>query len=195
MFTIRNQHARPELQPSVGSEGASLAKRFRKSEGFTMIETLVVLGVITVITVVALATLLGRRSRVELDNTTKQIAALLREAQSRSVSQEGGTVWGVHFENSTGTAPFYALFKGTYSATSVVGYYRLPTSVQYSSSSIPQGGSLNITFSQISGIPSTSTTLGINQVAGGGGAGGGGASVGRTTSGKIFFDDFNRSSL
>jgi len=161
-----------------------------------MIETLVVLGVITLITVVALATLLGRRSRVELDNTTKQITALLREAQSRSVSQEGGTVWGVHFENSTGTAPFYALFKGgTYSATSVVGYYRLPTSVQYSSSSISQGGSLNITFSQISGIPSTSTTLGINQVVGGGGAGGGGASVGRTTSGKIFFDDFNRTNL
>jgi prepilin-type N-terminal cleavage/methylation domain-containing protein len=163
--------------------------------GFTLIETIIVLGVLVVISVVMISSLFSRRSRTDLDNTTRQIAALFREAQSRSMSQEGGAAWGVHIENSTATQSFYALFKGIYSSSTIVGYYKIPSNVQLASSSIPLGNSLEIIFSQVSGIPSTPTSIGLNLTTGGGGGGSSQASVGRTSSGKVFFDDFNRSSL
>ena len=137
-------------------------------KGFSLIELAVVLGISLVLGVVVLTTLLGRRSRVELDNTTKQIVSTLREAQSRAVSGEGNTVWGVHLENSTTTASFYALFYTSYTTSTKLGYWRLPTSIRYATSSIAQGSSLDITFAQISGLPSTSTSVTLGGTGGGG---------------------------
>jgi type II secretory pathway pseudopilin PulG len=160
---------------------------------FTILEILIVAGISIAIGIVMVASLAGRRNRADLDNTTKEIAALLREAQSRSVAQEGGSVWGVHFDNNTST-PFFSLFKGSsYGTSSEVKRYRLPPTVQFSSSSVAQGGALDITFNQISGEPSTSTSISLNQTAGGTSAAP--ENVSRTGSGKIFFDDFNRTNL
>lgn len=166
----------------------------RPPNGFTVIEILVVVGIITLVSVISLATLVGRRSRAELDSTTKQIIALLREAQSRSASQEDGTVWGVHLENSSSTTPFYALFHTSYSATNTVSHNRLPSSVRYASSSIAWGSSIDITFAQISGEPLASTSIAL-ELSPGGGGGSAPERVDRDSSGKIFFDDFNRSNL
>lgn len=129
--------------------------------GFSTIELLIVIGIIGILAIVSLPNLVGRRSRVELDNTARQIAASLREAQSRSLAQESATSWGVHFENSTTTSPFYALFKGSYSSSTRVNYSRLPSSLGYATSSIPLGAAKEVTFSQISGLASaaTSTTI------------------------------------
>lgn len=157
-----------------------------------MIELLIVIGVIAALAFISVTTLVGRRSRVELDNTSRKIVATLREAQSRSAAQEGGTIWGVHFDNATSPA-FYALFKTSYNASNTVSRYPLSANVRYATSSVSSGGTLDITFAQISGIPSTSTAITVELFTGGGGSGG--PSVSRSGSGKIFFDDFNRSSL
>lgn len=170
--------------------------RGRSREGFSLIELAVVIGVMIILSIFIFSSLLSRRSRLNLDNTARQITASLREAQSRSIAQEGATIWGVHFDNGT-TTPFYALFKTSYSASTIQSLQRLPTSVCFATSSIAQGGTLDITFAQISGLPSTSTSITLNLVSGScaGAAAGTQSSVSRTTSGKIFFDDFNRSNL
>lgn len=130
-------------------------------EGTTLVELLVVIGLIAAFALVALFNLFGRKGQTDLDNTAQSIAALLREAQSRSMVQASSTGWGVHFENSTSTAPFYSLFASSYGTSTALGYYRLPGAVAYVTSTLASGASLEITFAQLTGFASASASVGI----------------------------------
>jgi len=127
--------------------------------GFTLMEVLVVVAIIIILSVVTVLSLSGKKSSNDLSSTVSQVTALLNEAQSRSASQMNNVSWGVHFANATNTAPFYAIFSSSYSQTTTAGYYRLPPDVAYLSSTLAQGTSLDILFSQISGMSSVSTTI------------------------------------
>jgi len=129
--------------------------------GFTLIETIIVLGVLVVISVVMISSLFSRRGRTDLDNTARQIAALLREAQGRSVAGESGMSWGVHFENATTSRPFYALFRNIYGTSTRAGLYTLPLTVGFSTSTIAAGSSTDVVFGKVSGFPSASTKIGV----------------------------------
>ncbi len=168
----------------------------RHRSGITLIELLVAIGIAAVIGVVSFLLLQGRPSRAQLDTTTQQIATLLRDAQNRSVSGLAGASWGVHFANSTSTTPWFSLFKGTYSTTTETARYNLPAALRYATSTLAAGGTLDVLFAALTGIPSTSTAITLElQGSGSGGGGSTPASFGRSSSGEIFFDDFNRSSL
>ncbi|MBI4087550.1 MAG: prepilin-type N-terminal cleavage/methylation domain-containing protein [Candidatus Liptonbacteria bacterium] len=130
--------------------------------GFSLIETLIVVGVIGIISIVVFSNLFTRSNRAALDSTVLQMVATLREAQSRSAAGENSAAWGVRFDNTTGTAPFYALFRTSYTSQNTAGYYRLPPDVNYATSSIAQGSSVEITFSKISGIPSATSSITLN---------------------------------
>src|SRR5437870_2842576 len=136
-----------------------MQNNFNKREGFSFIEILVVVAGVILLASVTLVTLHKRRNVSDLNSATQQIIALLHDAQSRASSQMNGANWGVHFDN-TATAPFYALYQGSYSSTSTP-HYRLPADVQFVSSSIAVGSSLDVPFSQISGSPSASATITI----------------------------------
>lgn len=133
--------------------------RQRRQRGFTIVETMVVLGIMVILSVIVVSTLLSRKSQYNLSSAVSQIAAMLRDAQSRSINQEKSTIWGVHFENSTSTAPFYVLFYTAYSSSTAVNRQILPSGVRYSTSTLASGASLDITFAQITGIPSTLTSI------------------------------------
>lgn len=78
------------------------------------------------------------------------------------MAQEQGVSWGVHFANATNTAPFYAFMaSSTYSTATVVGYYRLPPSISYLTSTLASGAALDVTFSPITGAASASTSIGL----------------------------------
>ena len=133
-----------------------------QKKGTTLIELLIVIGIIGVLASVTFLSLFGTRRQNDLKGTSQAIAALLREARSRSVAQSSSTSWGVHFENSTVTSPFYALFfSATYAPTTTIGYYRLPSSVGYASSNIPSGSFKEVTFSQLDGLASASTSVSL----------------------------------
>ena len=142
----------------------------RKNAGFSIIELMIVIGIIAIITTVSVLGLFNRRNKSDLDNVSRQMVAVLRRAQISSMNQDKGVSWGVHFENpplsGTTTVPFYALFSGqNYSSTSTLDYYRLPSSVQFLSP-VP-GTSSTLIFAQITGIPSfaTTTIVGLKSVA------------------------------
>jgi prepilin-type N-terminal cleavage/methylation domain-containing protein len=162
-------------------------------KGFTLIELMIVIGIIAVLGIVSLISLSGPKNAADLTNTAKLVASSLRQAQSQSVSGYQGVPWGVHFENATATTPFFALFYTSYASATVVSRYTLPLDVQFAASSVSPGSFVNVLFASISGIPSASTSITLNL--GSGGSGPTSASVGRQSSGGIFFDNFNRSSL
>jgi prepilin-type N-terminal cleavage/methylation domain-containing protein len=132
--------------------------------GFSLIELLTVMGIIVILGGVVLVSLTRRRNTVELNTTTQKVASLLREAQSRSVNQASSSAWGVHFDNTVATQGFYALFSGTYSTSSRDTDYGLPTSLHLATSSVAVGSSAEVTFAQISGLATGSTTIGLYMV-------------------------------
>lgn len=81
-----------------------------KRRAFTIIEIIITIVISAIVAVVIISSLVGEKSTTALNNSVQEAATTLREAQSRSVSQEGGVVWGVHFDNNS-TTPFFALYK------------------------------------------------------------------------------------
>ena len=57
-------------------------------KGFTLIELILVLGIMILVSAILFATLAGRRSDVDLTSTAQQAATLLRQAQSDAIAQK-----------------------------------------------------------------------------------------------------------
>ena len=131
--------------------------------GFTTIELLITIAIIVLITVATTLNLNSGKNNLDLIDTTKQVATLLREAQSNATAQKNGVSWGVHFENSSTTSPsFYALFDASsYSTSSIVDRYNLPSRVSYLPATIPSGASLDVIFTQITGAPNATASIGL----------------------------------
>ena len=142
----------------------SLLTTFRdpRRSGYTFVELLLVIGIIAILGAVTLVNLANPTGTRDVTSTAERIAALLREAQSRSVSQASSTSWGVRFDN--GASPFYALYGGTYATSSREAYYALPATVGFSTSTIAADGFIEISFAQRSGSPAGSSTVGIYSI-------------------------------
>ena len=131
--------------------------------GFTLLEVVSVIGVMAILAVLLLPNLNSKKGNVELDSNTSKIVVLLREAQSRALAQSSSSIWGVHFENSTSTnvGAFFSLYSVSYNASSTLTKTPLSQGVRYVTSSLPLGGSLNVSFSPITGLPSASSSIQI----------------------------------
>jgi prepilin-type N-terminal cleavage/methylation domain-containing protein len=166
------------------------------SSGFTLIEILVTLAIFIVLGGIVLLNISGKRSTVDLTNTSEQIASTLREAQSDAMAQKNNASWGVRFSNTT--TSFYALFSGSYATGTIAGKYTLPNDVQFDPSSVTVGSFVDVTFAQVTGIPSASTSIVVDLISGetaNSSSSSSTVSITRQSSGKIFFDNFGRSSL
>jgi prepilin-type N-terminal cleavage/methylation domain-containing protein len=174
----------------------------KRTKGFTLLEMMIVFGIIAVLGLVAGLNLFGTKGGATLTDTTQSIATVLRQAQSDSMAQENSSQWGVHFDNTTSTSPFYALFyssNGTYASSVISSRYLLPAGICFTTSSVPAGSSTDVVFSSLSGAPNSSGTIGLEFVTGGGCASATtsatAAGVSRNSAGEIFFDNFNRTNL
>ena len=111
-------------------------------KGFTIFELLIVIGILAVVSGFMIFNLFGYRRYQDINLTTQEIAAVLRNAQNRSIAQEAGGSWGVHFENSA-TDDFYELFLGqSYATSTIYSKMVLRPTVEFSAPS--SGNSINI---------------------------------------------------
>ena len=137
--------------------------------GFTLIELLITIAIIAILAVTTFGMFMGARNSTDVTDTARQIAAILRQAQQQSMNDYQGSAWGVRFSNAAGTpsTTFYALFMGSYSTSSIVGYYRLPSTVAFITSTLPASSTRDVIFSAISGM-TTSTSIGVYSLGSGG---------------------------
>lgn len=137
--------------------------------GFTLIELIISMGLLIIIAAVGAVNLIGYRSRLDLDNASQEIIAVLREAQNRSLSQEATSIqgsggrWGVYFENPATSTDFYDLFWGaTYATGTIVSRATLPSSIQFDTPAT--GSSSTVVFSPVTGLLNASTTIKISAI-------------------------------
>ena len=132
---------------------------FRKAKkGFTMLELLIVIGITATLSVVGVGFYVNQQKAKILENTTQEIANYLRYTQQKSISQEQGLQWGVHFENPSSGSDFYALYTGASYASPEETRY-LPSGIIFTTPAT--GNSINISFNKLTGTSATSTTQSI----------------------------------
>jgi len=77
-------------------------------KGFSLLEILIVIGILAVIAAVGSGFYMNYARVVELNSIGKSIISDLKGAQAKAMSGEGGLKWGVRFVNSTND--YYEIF-------------------------------------------------------------------------------------
>ena len=95
---------------------------FKKRDGFTLIEILIVMGISVILAAAAVPIYGGLQINTELNETTSQIVQTLRTARERSVAKLYNSSHGVYFTPTT-----YTLYQGNSYATRDTNYDRIET--------------------------------------------------------------------
>ena len=122
--------------------------KIKNNSGFTLIESLIVLGIFMLIAVIAIPAYRNFQKQADLINTTEAIINILRLTQSKTLTSEQASQWGVHFSSSE-----YTLFKGADYAlrnSSFDKNYTVPNLVEIHEISLEGSGS-DVVFERITG--------------------------------------------
>jgi type II secretory pathway pseudopilin PulG len=138
-----------------------MSHRSYSTDGFTIIEVLVVVSIAVVVGTIMLVNFSLQKSKTDLHAITQGVASGLRSAQNKTVSSENYSSYGVYF-NSSATPNQYVLFKGaTYSSrdTSADAVFKLPSTYEFSLVSI--GGGNEVDFTSLTGVTTQAGSVGI----------------------------------
>ncbi|MBI2643911.1 MAG: type II secretion system protein [Candidatus Wildermuthbacteria bacterium] len=140
-------------------------QRKKMQNGFTLVELMffvLILGIIVGMTVVLFANL-QRGSDVK--RISEDMIGILQLAQSKTLSSNGASKYGVYFETSTNPHQ-YILFKGNTFSTSDPNskeIYKLPSGVEISA--INLGGGSEIAFDRLTGTLNPSGSIALRSIA------------------------------
>jgi type II secretory pathway pseudopilin PulG len=140
---IRNFHTSYKLHNTKYKSSRSARK------AFTLAELLIVIGIIAALSVVSVGFYANQQKAKILENTAQEIANYLRFAQQKSVSQEQGLQWGIHFDNPTSGSDFYALYTGATYTTPIETRY-LPAGIEFQTP-VPSS-STNVSYEKMTGF-------------------------------------------
>lgn len=118
-----------------------------------MLELLIVTSIIVVLTSVSVGFYVNYGKTVDINSVVQIMASNLKQAQSKSMIDEGGFKWGIHFVNVSGASNYYEIFS---TPTDYTNSSKVISSTNYLSSGVtfsdPASGlSKNIIFNKISG--------------------------------------------
>ena len=109
----------------------------KTKRGFTLVEIIIIIGITAIIAGITVPLMVGNKSAKGLPTAIENMTSLLQSAQQRSVSQEGGHSWGVHFENPTSGQGFFTMYYDTYSTSTRSEIYYLPIKVHTTCRTVP----------------------------------------------------------
>lgn len=124
-------------------------RSWKKSAGFTILELLIVIGITAALSVVSVGFYANHQKVKILENTAQEITSYLHYAQQKSVSQEQGLQWGVHFDNPTSGSDFYALYTGTTYSSPIETKY-LPNGIEFQTPT--PGSSTDASYEKLTGL-------------------------------------------
>ncbi len=130
----------------------------QKTGGFTLIELIVVIGILVVISGIIVGAFVVFNHSEAVDKDTEMIVETLRLARSQTLASKNATQYGVHFSPSSIT-----LFSGSSyvaSASSNV-VFSLHSDDTISSVSIPAGGE-DVIFDRLTGATADAGTVTIS---------------------------------
>ncbi|MFH1193200.1 MAG: LamG-like jellyroll fold domain-containing protein [Candidatus Jorgensenbacteria bacterium] len=105
----------------------------KNRSGFTLTELLVVVAITAVISAVGFVGLGNYKGRQVVQSAVDEMSSVIRATRQRSMAQEGGGRWGVHFANATTGISSYTAFRGYAFATGTVDrQYSLPSNISFS---------------------------------------------------------------
>jgi len=138
----------------------------KQTRGFTLIEMIIVIALISVLAGVGSMTFSGVRSRKVFEGDVSQIATDLRWTMTRSSAQESGEQWGMRFDNPAGDGnDFYEIWMGaSYATGTVVSRVQLDVSVAFSNPA--SGSTKDVIFLKSTGLPTASSTIGLTSLSG-----------------------------
>lgn len=131
------------------------SKLFRRSKAFTLIEIIIVIGLMGLIATMSLSVLRNLLNKQRVEKDAESAYSYLQQARNQTIVGEGGLQYGVAFSSTTIT-----LFRGTsYTPgdTNVVTFTLLNNSVFQNVSLTPSGS--QVYFQKISGKPSAVGTV------------------------------------
>ena len=85
--------------------------RKKAEKGFTIVELVLVMGIVVILAVIGTLSLRNFRDFQELDSGVRELVVHLRDAQQRAITQEDASPWGIFFMDSA-EGDYYDLFKG-----------------------------------------------------------------------------------
>jgi prepilin-type N-terminal cleavage/methylation domain-containing protein len=131
------------------------------SLGFTLVEFLVVLAIITLITGIIASVFVSFRNQQALGKDVEMVIEVLRQARSQTLTSQNSSQYGVHFSSSGVT-----LFTGaSYSAGNVTNQnYFLTSSDTIVTINLAGGGS-NLVFQRLSGETSQNGSVVLTSLA------------------------------
>lgn len=116
----------------------------KATKAYSLIEILLVIAIMTTAAVAGSIFLFGQKTQTDLEEERIKIVDSLRAAQNKAMTGEQGSSWGIHFDNSQSSSPFYDVFWGTsYSLGTTTDRAYLPESVIFQ---IPQAGNATDTI-------------------------------------------------
>ncbi|MEK7114965.1 MAG: type II secretion system protein [Patescibacteria group bacterium] len=132
------------------------------NKGFTLIEIVLVIAIMAILSSLVLIFSYGIKIRKDLDSTINSLAAVIRDAQQKSITQEDMKKWGVFLEADTATNKyFYSLIRD--SKTDIVTRYQVPIALEFDTSLLDSFGGgqyeKEVTFTQLEGLPGLSDVV------------------------------------
>jgi len=132
----------------------------KSGAGFTLVEVLTIVGILIVLTGMAVPAFrfFGRES--DLNNSAEEIINTLRLAQNKTLASEGASQWGVYFSTTT-TPHQYILFEGSSfasRATSSDEVHQLSKSIEIYE--IDLWGGNEVVFEKVTGYTSSTSQTG-----------------------------------